>query len=83
MNVNVGIIDQQVRGLSAKAQSQIEAWLDTSLDEQKLRSVAFVVLAVKTMLDLTLEESIETLCEGGNDFGVDAVHIGDLIDWSR
>lgn len=80
VNINAGIIDQHVRGLGNKAQPQIEAWLDKTLSETMLRSVAFVVLAVKTLLDLTLEESIETLCEGGNDFGVDAIHIGDLQD---
>lgn len=80
MNINVGIIDQHVRGLASKALGEMEAWLEKTLSEQMARSTAFVVLCVKTMLDLNLEESIESLTEGGNDFGVDAIHIGDLVD---
>ena len=80
MNINVGIIDQHVRGLANKAQPQMEAWLDKGFSEQLARSTAFVLLCVKTILDLTLDEAVETLCDGGNDFGVDAIHIGDLVD---
>jgi hypothetical protein len=32
------------------------------------------------MLDLTDDEAIETLTEGGNDFGVDAIEVSDLND---
>jgi hypothetical protein len=80
MNINVGIIDQQVRGLAQRLKAQFEAELDTALDETKARSVAFVVLCAKVMLGLTDDEAIETLTEGGNDFGVDAIEIGDLND---
>lgn len=47
-------------------------------DDNKLRSAAFVVLSVKTLLDLTEEEAIECLTEGGGDFGVDAIEIGEI-----
>ncbi len=43
MNINVGIIDQQVRGLAQRLQSRIEEELDRKLDETTTRSVAFVV----------------------------------------
>lgn len=80
VNINVGIIDLQVGGLAPKIRSQLESWLDRSLSDQIVRSLAFVVLCVKTMLDLSLDESIESLCDGGNDFGVDAIHVGDVVD---
>lgn len=80
MNINVGIIDQQVRGLAQRLKRRIEQELDKQLDELTTRSVAFVVLCAKVMLGLTDEEAIETLTEGGNDFGVDAIEIGDLSD---
>lgn len=80
MNINVGIIDQQVRGLAQRLKASIEQELDKQLDETTTRSVAFVVLCAKVMLGLTDEEAIETLTEGGNDFGVDAIEVGDLSD---
>jgi len=80
MNIHVGIVDQQVRGFAQRLQGRIEAELDKSLDATTLRSVAFVALCTKVMLGLTDDEAIETLTEGGNDFGVDAIKVGDLSD---
>lgn len=76
MNINVSIIDQQVRGMADRLRGAIEAEVGT-LDETKARSVAFVVICVKAMLDLGDQEAIECLTEGGNDFGVDAIEVGD------
>lgn len=80
MNINAGIIDQHVRGLAQRLQGRIEEALERKLDEIPLRSAAFVVMCVKTMLDLTDEEALECLTEGGNDFGVDAIEVGDIVD---
>ena len=80
MNINVSIIDQQVRGLAQRLKLQIEQELDKTLDETNARSVAFVVLCAKVTLGLTDDEAVETLTEGGNDFGVDAIKVGDLSD---
>jgi hypothetical protein len=80
MNINAGIIDQQVRGLSQRLRARFEEALETKLDDQRARSVGFVVLCMKTMLDLSEDEAVDALTEGGNDFGVDAAHIGDVID---
>lgn len=80
MNINVGIVDQQVRGLAQRLKKYIEVELDKELDETTTRSVAFVILCAKVMLGLTDEEAIETITEGGNDFGVDAIEVGDLKD---
>lgn len=80
MNINVGIIDQQVRGLAQRLRSQIEAALGRAIDDVMARSAAFVVLCVKVMLDLSDDEAVDCLTEGGNDFGVDAIAIGDVSD---
>ncbi len=80
MNINVSIIDQQVRGLARRLEARIEEELDKKLDETATRSVAFVVLCAKVMLGLTDEEAVEVLTEGGNDFGVDAIEVGDSSD---
>ncbi len=80
MNINVGIIDQQVRGLSQRIRLKLEDALARKLDDTLTHSVSFVVLCAKVMLDLTEEEAIDILTEGGNDFGVDAINIGDIVD---
>jgi hypothetical protein len=80
MNINVSIIDQQVRGLAARLRSTLEEALASTLDDDKARSVSFVVLCVKVMLDLTEDEAVGALTEGGNDFGVDAIDVGDVVD---
>ena len=80
MNINGGIIDQQVRGLAQRLRRPIEEALDRTLDDSQARSVAFVVLCTKVMLDLSDAEALECLTEGGNDFGVDAIAVGDVSD---
>ena len=80
MNINASIIDQQVRSLAERRKSDIGEKANFLNDENKLRSAAFVVFTVKTILDLTEEEAIECLTEGGGDFGVDAIEVGEVQD---
>ena len=80
MNINASIIDQQVRALAERQKAAIEEKAKFKNDDNKLRSAAFVVLVVKTLLDLTGEEAIECLTEGGGDFGVDAIEVGEVQD---
>ena len=47
-------------------------------DENMRKSAAFVLLCMSTALELPLEECEEMLTEGGNDAGVDGLHIGDI-----
>jgi hypothetical protein len=81
MNINVGIIDQQVRGLAERLRDDlIQVVGKAAADESTRRSAAFVLLCVKTMLGSTDEDALECLTEGGNDFGVDAIHVSDVIE---
>ena len=80
MNINVGIIDQQVRGLATRLKAQLDETLGKNLDEVTARSAAFVVLCAKILLDLTDDEALDILTEGANDFGVDAIEVGDVSD---
>jgi hypothetical protein len=80
VDINASIIDQQVRALAERQKTAIEEKATFKNDDNKLRSAAFVVLVVKTLLDLTEEEAIECLTEGGGDFGVDAIEIGEVQD---
>jgi len=80
MNINASIIDQRVRNLADKMAPAFSERLNIKGDEIKVRSTAFVFLMTKTMLDLTDEETLDALTEGGQDFGVDAVEISDIQD---
>lgn len=81
MNITVSIIDQQVRGLAERLGDELVEVLGTAAsDEIFRRSAAFVLLCVKTMLGMSEEEALECLTEGGGDFGVDAIHVSDVIE---
>ena len=77
MDINASIVDQQVEGIVEKNPS----WFDRfGKDDNKRRSAAFVLLCMANYLDISLEESLEFLTEGGNDAGVDGLYIGDMED---
>jgi hypothetical protein len=75
MNINASIIDQRLTGLLEKHSE----WLSDG-DKNKKRSEAFVLLCMANCLDIPLEESSELLTDGGNDAGVDGLHIGEVED---
>ena len=76
MNINASIIDQRVSGIV----EDHPEWLPEGNDVNKKKSAAFVLLCMSTCLEMTLEESAELLTEGGNDAGVDGLHIGEVED---
>ncbi|WP_417915518.1 AIPR family protein [Candidatus Electronema sp. JM] len=80
MNINASIIDQQVRAFAERQKTAIMEKANCKNDEAKLRSAAFVAFSVKTVLDLNEDEAVECLTEGGGDFGVDAVEVGEVQD---
>jgi hypothetical protein len=80
MSINTGIVDQRVRKLGEELATEFDSRLNIRNDGTKQRSTAFVFLVVKTVLDLPDEEALDCLTEGGNDFGVDAVNVGDVED---
>lgn len=75
MDINASIIDQQLTGLLGKRFD----WLPAG-DANKQRSAAFVLLCMANCLDIPLEDAVELLTEGGNDAGVDGLHIGEVED---
>lgn len=76
ININAAIVDQQVSNL-VTTQSQ---FFSDSKDEHASRSAAFVAICVRQRLNLTEEESLGCLTDGGNDVGVDAIYLSDVED---
>lgn len=76
MNINASIIDQRISGII----EDHPEWLPEGNDLDKKKSAAFVLLCMATTLDITLEESAELLTDGGQDAGVDGLHVGEVED---
>lgn len=79
MNIEASIVEQRLSSIIGKIREPAAEQLRIS-DPTKLKSLAFVYLCVKTVLDLDDEETLDCLTEGGGDFGVDAIHISEEYD---
>jgi hypothetical protein len=79
MNINAAIIDQRLNALQQQIADQAKVELNINPGD-KLKSLSFVYLAVKTVLDLSDDEVFDCLTEGGQDFGVDAIHFTEEQD---
>lgn len=79
MNINAAIIDQRLTSVCDEIRDQARNELNI-VDDGRLKSLAFVYLCVKTVLDLDPDEAFDCLTEGGQDFGVDAIHISEEYD---
>jgi len=75
MNINASIIDQRVVAIADEYSESLPG-----RDSERKKSAAFVLLCISTALELSLEEALEFLTEGGNDVGVDGMHIGEVDD---
>jgi hypothetical protein len=79
MNIEASIIDQRLTSIVNDIRQP--AFEQLRIEEpQRLKSLAFVYLCVKTVLDLEFDETFDCLTEGGGDFGVDAIHISEEYD---
>ncbi len=76
MNINASIIDQRVVGIA----EEYSDCLPQTSDINQKKAAAFVLLCMSTSLEMPLEESAEHITEGGNDAGVDGIHIGEVED---
>ncbi len=73
-SLSASIIEQRVLGLMDEIRSQAAEELRLRNDEAKLKSLAFLFLCVRVMLDLPPEEAFDCLVDGAQDFGVDAIY---------
>lgn len=77
MDINVALVDQRVSGILASDSGLLDI---VPGDENKKKSAAFILLCMSTLLDIPLSEASELLTEGGQDVGVDGLHISDIDD---
>ena len=79
MNINASIIDQRLTAVCEEIRERAKEELRVT-DEERLRSLSFIYLCVKTVLDLEVPAAFDCLTEGGGDFGVDAMHLSEEYD---
>ncbi|MDR0337113.1 MAG: AIPR family protein [Planctomycetaceae bacterium] len=79
MDINAGIIDQWVNGIVMKQRELLDS-LVSGNDVTRKKSAAFVLLCIATLYDISYVEAAEYFTDGGNDAGVDGIHIGDVVD---
>jgi len=75
MNINASIVDQRICGIVEK---HVDLLPDG--DENKKKASAFVLLCISSTMELSLAEAAELFTDGGNDAGVDGIHIGEVDD---
>ena len=78
MDINKHIVDQRIR----KIVSDNSDFFAKEKDNNKKLSKAFVCLSAASYLSLELEEVFDIITEGSNDAGVDAIFIGEIIDYN-
>ena len=74
MSLAAQIIDQQVSGIVERQCEAFDNELRLGNDAPRRRSIAFLFLVAKTAFDLTDEQTIDGIVDGGNDFGIDALY---------
>ena len=74
MSLAAQIIDQQVSGIVERQSEAFDNELRLGADAHRRRSIAFLLLVAKTAFDLTDEQTIDGIVDGGNDFGIDALY---------
>lgn len=76
MDIHKHIVDQRIR----KIVSENTDWFQEA-DENKNLSKAFVILSVASYMGIELSEAYSLISEGGNDSGIDAIYIGDTLNF--
>lgn len=80
MSLAAQIIDQRVLKLVEELEERFTNELNLGSDAAKRSSVALVYLVARTILDISDDDAMEGIVDGGNDFGVDAIYFTPPID---
>lgn len=79
-DINAAIIDQHVSALATRLRQEIVERIGATSDDHRVKSAAFAMLSLQHTLSLDEQTALDAITDGGNDAGVDAIHIGDVID---
>ncbi len=76
MNINASIVDQRIGGILEDHQDLF----GDEKDPDRRKTNAFTTLVMSAFMGMPLEEASELLTDGGNDAGIDGMHIGEEED---
>ena len=74
MSLAAQIIDQQISGIAARQEDAFSNELRLGNDVARRRSTAFLFLVAKTVFELSDEETLDAIMDGGERFGVDVLY---------
>jgi len=74
MTLATQIVDQRVSGIVERHGQTLRDEFGVGGDDGRMRSLAFLFVAAKTLLSLTDDETVEGIVDGGQDFGVDCLY---------
>lgn len=80
MSIATQIVDQRIVGLLTELDEPFTIELKLGTDQNKRKSAAFVYLVAKTLLNLSDDDTIDGVVDGGNDFGIDALYFSQPTD---
>lgn len=78
MNINASIVDQRIVGLHEEFQQDLMELVGQ--EQQRQKSLAFVLLCVSSLLDIPAVSALELLTDGRGDLGIDALHLSEVDD---
>jgi hypothetical protein len=82
MDINAGIIDQRVSATAERLREDLIARLGPTAknDPHRVKSGAFTLLCLQGLLAIDEDAALDALTDGSDDAGVDAIHVGDVVD---
>jgi hypothetical protein len=82
MDLNAGLIDQRVNSTVLRIKDELITQLGAQAgkDGHKLKSAAFTLLCIQALLSIDEESALDCLTDASQDVGIDALHIGDVVD---
>ena len=80
MTLATQIVDQHVRGILDQHGETFRDEFRVGAGDPRLRSLAFLFLVAKGLFDLTDDDTLEGIVDGGRDFGVDCLYFDPPAD---
>jgi hypothetical protein len=80
VDINAGIIDQHVNSLVGRLRDEITQRIGKSKDDHRIKSAAYAMLCLQHAMSADEESALDALTDGGDDAGIDALLIGDVVD---
>ncbi len=80
MTLATQIVDQRISGILEQHGQVLRDEFSVGADESRMRSLGFLFLVAKTLFDLSDDETVEGIVDGGRDFGVDGLYFDSPTD---